>query len=185
MLTEYLLASSVFILLCFFVFRVIVRRDYLNKQRLSRSSGLLEVLVFAVHANLMYLFIPAKWPNLPQLPENLIANILSFIVFCSGLIILLISWFNLGTETSFGHGKNELNTSGIYRYSRNPQLLGYGILLFSFVIIYFSWYSVGWMLLYLVASYFMVKSEEEFLTRRYGEGYISYCSDVPRTVKLF
>jgi len=185
MLIKYLLFSAIFILFSFLVFRVIVRNDYLKKYKLSPLSYLLELLVFAVHANFMYLFIPVKWPNLPSLPESLILNILSIIVFCFGLIILLIAWFRLGTGTSFGQDKNRLNTSGIYRYSRNPQLVGYGFLLLSFLLLYFSWYSVGWFLQYLIISYFMIKSEEEFLSQKYGEEYEKYCNGVPRIIKLF
>ena len=185
MLIRYLLFSVIFILFSFLVFRVIVRNDYLKKHKLSPRSYLLELLVFAVHANFIYLFIPVRWPNLPSLPEILSLNILYIIVFCFGLIILLIAWFHLGTATSFGQDKNRLNTSGIYRYSRNPQLVGYGILLLSFLIRYFSWYSVGWFLQYLIISYFMSKSEEEFLSKMYGEEYEKYCNGVPRIIKLF
>jgi protein-S-isoprenylcysteine O-methyltransferase Ste14 len=182
MLTKYLLVSAIFILFSFFVFRVVVRNDYLKKHKLSPISYLLELLVFAVHANIMYLFIQVKWPNLPSLPESLILNILCIVVFCFGLIILSIAWFKLGTVTSFGQDKNRLDTSGIYRYSRNPQLVGYGILLLSFVILYFSWYSIGWFLQYLIISYFMIKSEEEFLSQRHGEEYERYCNDVRRLI---
>jgi len=76
--------------------------------------------------------------------------------------------------------KNRLNTSGIYKFSRNPQLVGYGIMLVSFIISYFSWLTIIWILLYLIASYFMVKSEEEFLEQKYGQEYKEYCSSVPR-----
>lgn len=185
MMIRYLLFSFVFILFSFLVFRVVVRNDYLKKHKLTLLAYLLELLVFAVHANLMYLFIPVRWPNLPALPESLILNIFSIIVFCFGLIILLIAWFRLGTGTSFGQDKNKLNTGGIYRYSRNPQLVGYEILLFCFLILYFSWYSVGWFLQYLIISYFMIKSEEEFLSQKYGEEYEKYCNRVPRIIKLF
>ncbi len=30
----------------------------------------------------------------------------------------------------------------------------------------------------------MIKSEEEFLTQKYGEEYEMYCKDVPRVFKL-
>ena len=185
MLFRYILFSTIFILFGFFVFRVFVRNDYLKKHKLTPLSYFLEVLVFAVHANLMYMFLPVKWPNFPPLPNSRILNILATIVFCFGLILLLIAWFRLGTGTSFGLDKNRLNTSGIYRYSRNPQLVGYGILLVSFPLLYFSLYSVGWFLQFLIISYFMIKSEEEFLSQRYGDEYQRYCNSVPRIIKLF
>lgn len=185
MLIQFLLFSAIFILFSFLVFRVVVRNDYLKKHKLSPLSYLLEVLVFAFHANLIYLFIPVKWPDLPSLQDSPVLNIISIIFFCLGLLILLIAWFGLGTMASFGQDKNKLNTGGLYSYSRNPQLVGYGILLLSVLILYFSWYSAGWFFMYLIISYFMVKSEEEFLSQKYGEEYKKYCNSVPRIIKPF
>lgn len=184
MLVKYLVCSAILLLFGFFVFRVIVRRDYLKKSKLSALSYSLEVLIFVFHANFMYLFIPVKWPNLPSLPDSLDLKIISILLFCFGLVFLIIAWLGLGTGTSFGLDKDELITDGIYKYSRNPQLIGYGVILFSFVVIYLSWYSAGWFFQYLVISYFMVQTEEEFLNLRYGEKYKKYCSAVPRIIKF-
>ncbi len=185
MLIKYFVCSTIFLLFSFFVFRVVVRNDYLNKLKLSPLSYSLEVLVFAIHANLMYLFIPAKWPYLPSLPENLTLVFSSIGIFCLGLVILIIAWFSLGSATSFGLDKNKLKTSEIYQYSRNPQLVGYGILLLGLALLFISWYSLGWLVQYLIISYFMIRSEEEFLILSYGKEYEKYCSAVPRIIKLF
>lgn len=180
----YLLLSGIFIVFGFLVFRVVVRNDYLKKDKLSTVSYSLEVIVFAIHANMMYLFNPAKWPTFPDLPENFILKIVASIVLCFGVIILLISWFSMGTKESFGQDKNNLRTNGIYSYTRNPQLVGYGILILSIVIIYFNWESVGWFLQFIIISYFMIQSEEEFLKHIYGIEYEKYCAKVPRIIRL-
>ena len=185
MVIKYLVCSIIFLLFTFLVFRVVVRNDYLNKLKLSPFSYSLEVLVFAIHANLIYLFIPVKWPNLPSLPENLTLILFSIVIFCLGLVILIIAWFGLGSGTSLGLDKNKLKTGGIYQYSRNPQLVGYGIILLVFALLLLSWYSLGWFVQYLIISYFMIRSEEEFLSLKYGEEYEKYCSAVPRIIKLF
>jgi protein-S-isoprenylcysteine O-methyltransferase Ste14 len=185
MTLKYLLISIIFIFFGFVVFRIIVRRDYLRRAILSPFSYSLELIIFAIHANLMYLFIPAKWPNLPTFPDNLTLIITALIIFCFGFIILLGAWFGLGSGTSFGQGKNKLQTNGLYHFSRNPQLIGYGIMLISIPLLYLSWYSIGWLLQYLIISYFMIKSEEEFLQLRYGEEYKYYCGKVPRIIKLY
>jgi len=166
------------------VFRVIVRNDYLKKSKLSPLSYILEFIVFAVHANLLYLFIPVKWSDLPSLPEELTLKLLFLVILCLGLVILIIAWFGLGSGRSFGLDKNKLKTGGIYQYSRNPQLVGYGIILLSFAILFISWYTLGWFVQYLIISYLMICSEEEFLNSRYGEEYEKYCSTVPRVIKL-
>ncbi|MGK7929066.1 MAG: isoprenylcysteine carboxylmethyltransferase family protein [Spirulina sp.] len=133
----------------------------------------------------MYLFIPARWPHLPPLPENPTLVFFSIGIFCVGLIILIIAWFGLGSETSFGLDNNKLKTNDIYQYSRNPQLVGYGIFLLGFALLFISFYSLGWFVQYLIISYFMIRSEEEFLSLNYGKEYEKYCSAVPRIIKLF
>lgn len=184
MLIKYLVCSVILLLFGFLVFRVNVRRGYLKESKLSALSNTLEVLVFALHVNFAYLFTPVKWPSLPSLPDSLFLKLISILLFCFGLVVLIVAWFGLGAGTSFGQGKDELNVGGIYKYSRNPQLVGYGIMIVSFVVIFLSWYSVGWFFQYLVISYFMVQTEEEFLSLRYGEKYKKYCGTVPRVIKL-
>lgn len=184
MLMVYLVCSAIFLLLGFFVFRIIVRRDYLINSRLSALSYSLQVLVFALHANFIYLFIPAKWPSLPALPDNPALTLISILLFCPGLVLLIIAWTGLGSGTSLGLDKNGLKTDGIYKYSRNPQLIGYGLMLCSFAVMFLSWYSVGWLFQYLVISYFMVHTEEEFLNLKYGEAYKKYRSAVPGIIRL-
>ena len=100
------------------------------------------------------------------------------------MIILLISWFGLGTKPSLGIDKNKLQTGGLYKYWRNPQLVGYGLMLAAFSIIFFSYLVLIWFLLFLTTSYFMVKSEEEFLEQKYNEEYKDYCRQVPRIIKI-
>jgi len=185
MISKFFIFSVLLIFFSYFVFRIVVRKDYLKKQKLSPLSYLLETLVFALHANFSYVFLPVGWPGLPVLPENPIILFLSFFFIIPGLILLLISWFKLGTTESFGQDRNSLRISGIYRYSRNPQLLGYGLFLLGFMILYISWYSIVWFLLYLIISWFMVLSEEEFLLKKYQKAYIDYCKSVPRIFKFF
>jgi protein-S-isoprenylcysteine O-methyltransferase Ste14 len=175
----------ILLLFSFLVFRIIVRKDYLNNLKLSPFSYLLELIIFVLHANFIYLFIPVKWPNLPSLPENILLKLMFIFFIFIGLLILLIAWFNLGTGTSFGQDKNNLKTTGIYRYSRNPQLIGYGIILLAYFIIIISWYSAGWFILYLIISWFMVQSEEEFLKKKYNIEYENYCQNVPRFIGRF
>jgi len=183
MFITFFIISFLLLLFSYFVFRIVVRKDYLKKQKLSPLSYLLEALVFALHANFSYVFLPVGWPGLPVLPENPIILFLSFFFIIPGLILLLISWFKLGTTESFGQDKNSLRISGIYKYSRNPQLLGYGLFLMGFTVMYISWYSFVWFLLYMIISWFMILSEEQFLLNKYKNEYVDYCQKVPRLIK--
>ena len=184
MFLKYFIYSAIFLLIAYIVFRVIIKKDYKKRFRLSPVSYLLEILVFATHANLIYLALPTRWPNFPRLPENLAIKIVSTIIFGIGAIGLLISWFSLGTKPSLGLDKNILRTNGLYKYSRNPQLVSYGLMLASFTIMFFSYFALIWLLLYILASNFMVKSEEEFLKQKYKGDYMEYCRQVPRIIKI-
>ena len=184
MLTNYILFSIAFLLFTYIIFRVKFKKDYENGQKLSPLSSALGFIVFAVHANSLYLIIPTKWPYLPHIPENQVLRIIFTIMLGIGIIILFTSWFKLGTKTSLGVDKNKLQTDGLYKYSRNPQLVGYGIILASFAIISLSYLSIIWFLLYVITTYFIVKTEEEFLIQKYKEEYIDYCRQVPRIIKI-
>ncbi len=180
MILEFLIFSAIFLLFAYFVFRKAIRRDYKSHMKLSPISYMLEIIIFGIHANSIYLILPTQWPNIPQLPDSQFVRIVSAIIFAIGVVILFVAWFGLGTKSSLGMDKNRLNTSGLYKFSRNPQLVGYGIMLVSFTILFFSWLTIIWILLYLIASYFMVKSEEEFLEQKYGQEYKEYSNSVPR-----
>ena len=92
--------------------------------------------------------------------------------------------FKLGTKPSMGADKNRLQTGGLYRYSRNPQMLGYGLMITSFLVAYFSYLVLIWFLLFIIAAFFMIKSEEEFLYQKYKEEYRDYCKQVSRIIKI-
>ena len=184
MTLTYILSSVTFLLIAYVVFRVIIKRDYKKRLRLSPLSYLLEILVFAIHANMVYLILPAKWPDLPQIPGNLVIKLIAIILFVTGMTVLLAAWFKLGTGPSLGLDKNRLRTNGLYKYSRNPQLVGYSLVLASFTVLYFSYLVLSWLLLFMIVSYFMIKSEEEFLEQNYKDDYREYCKQVPRIFKI-
>ena len=175
-----ILFGILFIFFAYYVFRIKSKQDYTNRQKLTASAAILAFLVFAIHANAIYLAIPTPYPEIPPLPDLLVVRIQFFTLLGIGIIILLFAWFKLGSQRSFGSDKNQLEVTGIYKYSRNPQLIGYGSMLFSFVIGDLSYLTIIWFILYIIAAHFMIKSEEEFLTRKYGEAYLDYCRKTPR-----
>jgi protein-S-isoprenylcysteine O-methyltransferase Ste14 len=183
MIPLFLLSAAIFVLIAYVVFRKVVRRDYLLRKQLSIGSYLLEILVFALHANLLYLLLPTPWPDVPQLPDHPVVQLVAGTVLVFGVILLLLAWFGLGTKTSLGQGKQRLHTTGLYQYSRNPQLLAYGLVLVAVAILYFSYLVLVWLLLYVLAAFFMIESEEEFLAIQYGGEYEAYCQAVPRVLK--
>ncbi len=164
----------------YWLFQIRVRKDYQNKGKLSPVSSLLELLFFAFHANMMYAFIPVSWGRLPPLSEHPFLHDLSLISIILGLFILAVSMVPLGFQRTMGLRSIHLQTRGLYRISRNPQVIGYSFLLIGYVISYFSMYSIGWLAVFIINILWMIRAEEEFLHKRFGEEYESYCRKVPR-----
>ena len=96
------------------------------------------------------------------------------------MLILIIALGGLGLSRSAGQESISLENSGLYRLSRNPQLMGGALLIIGYVLLWLSWYSLGWFVLYLAMMHMMVLTEEGFLHAIHGEAYEQYCKRVPR-----
>jgi protein-S-isoprenylcysteine O-methyltransferase Ste14 len=98
---------------------------------------------------------------------------------------LLIAWAMraMGLGQSFGL-EGELVTNGPYRYSRNPQYVGFTLMLVGVILLTNSVQALvtGSMVIVLVllAPY----AEEPWLRERFGSRYDEYCEMVPRFLGL-
>jgi protein-S-isoprenylcysteine O-methyltransferase Ste14 len=180
----YSAASLLLMAFSFLVFRVIVRRDYSKKGRTTLFSIILETLVFALHANFSYFFIPATWPNLLYFPNDLLHQVIGLFLIGFGILITLAAMISLGYKMLFGQGSDEIKCSGFYRYSRNPQLVAYGAAIIGLALLWPSWYSLIWIILYGIIAHMMIITEEEFLHRVHGADYDKYCKQVSRYITL-
>jgi protein-S-isoprenylcysteine O-methyltransferase Ste14 len=173
-------ASALVLLLGYVVFRVIVRKEYDRFGRLKAGGVILEFIVFAVHANLSYIFLPVPWPELPQLPENPYQLVVGLGVLLIGIILTLWAMGGLGFKHACGQPPENLHLSGFYRWSRNPQLGFYSLALLGFLVLWPAPLGIVWFLVYVVLARWMVHSEEEHLAGVYGADYLCYCEQVPR-----
>ena len=177
---SYLILSSLMVLFGYLIFRVKVRKEYERRGRLSAFSASLECLVFALHANLSYTFLPARWPTLPSLPDREFHSAVGFAIFAIGTILTLWSMISLGFPKALGERTGNLNRSGFYRYSRNPQLVAYSLVLIGLALLWPSLYGLGWIQIYGAMAHMMVRTEEEHLGRTFRSEYEHYCDEVPR-----
>jgi protein-S-isoprenylcysteine O-methyltransferase Ste14 len=102
-------------------------------------------------------------------------------LFVIGLGIDLWGTKTLSAQQSLGD-KVKIITSGPYRYTRNPQYVGF-IILYSGIIL------IAWSFMALVTGVFAISlffiipfSEEPWLRQQYGKPYEEYCKMVPRFV---
>ncbi len=177
---SYIALSLLLILSSYLVFRVQVRRDYERRGKLSAVSSLLEFLVFGLHANLSYAFLPAGWPGLPTLPSIGLHSAVGLGVLAVGIVATLWSMSGLGFGKALGREAGGLHRSGFYRYSRNPQIVAYGLVIIGVAFLWPSLYGLGWVLIYGAVGHMMIRTEEEHLGRVFGAEYKRYCEEVPR-----
>ncbi len=105
-------------------------------------------------------------------------------VLTSGVVIFIISVLTMKDSWRAGvcdKEKTELVTNGIYQVSRNPAFLGFDLLYIGITIMFFNWI----LLLVSVAGIIIfhlqiVKVEEPFLAKTFGEKYLAYKNSVNR-----
>ena len=139
-------------------------------------------MIFGLHANLPYLYLNVPWPALPPLPDSLALRILGLSIIGLGLLTTLAIMAHLGFSTTIGQQPGEVRQSGPYRWTRNPQILTYGVMLVGLGIMYPSLQTAAWILLYVAIGFLMVITEEEHLSTLFGEKYDEYRNKVPRFI---
>ena len=72
----------------------------------------------------------------------------------------------------------------MYRFSRNPQFVGYGLFILGFFIAWWTPLAVIGLLSYVPLVYAVARVEEEHLMRVYGQAYLDYFNRVPRFIGL-
>lgn len=165
----------------FIVFRVVVRRSYQQKGRLSWFALLLEFLVFSLFGTFTWLNLPSGWPSREVNPILRIVGWFCIVIGLSAMFAV-ISWF--GWRRAMGRNPDRLVQAGPYRFSRNPQIVACFIAVFGYALLWPSWHTLGWIILFLVIAHTMVLTEEEHLGQAFGESYFQYRGRVPRYVSV-
>ncbi|KDE58168.1 hypothetical protein EL22_06745 [Halostagnicola sp. A56] len=102
-------------------------------------------------------------------------------LFVGGYAIAIASGLDLGVEETKGL-EGELRTGGWYRYSRNPQYVGYIAATIGFALLANSILVTVICAVYLGWWLALPFAEEPWLREQYGEAYEDYASRVPRFV---
>jgi len=114
--------------------------------------------------------------------EETIALVTGLALFGVGCILTLIGIIEFRSLRKIsGMEVSKLITTGIYRWSRNPQFLGFYLALLGMSLLGRSGYAVlltGIAILY--CHYYIVKAEEPYLERIFGKEYVAYKSKTPR-----
>jgi protein-S-isoprenylcysteine O-methyltransferase Ste14 len=163
------------------ILRVIVRRDYAHKGRLTPPSSASQWLLFSSWAGFSSVYLPGDWPALHGGP---IVQSLGWLCVALGAVTLVLAVAWLGLLRTNGLTADVLVQAGPYELSRNPQLVGFGLVLVGFAALWASFHMLVSVALFSVLAHLMVLTEEEHLRQVHGESYERYIPRVPRYVGL-
>ena len=177
-----------------------VRRDYTEQGKLTKLSSFLQIIIFALHAQLFtcsywdlslvpadrYLSVSYWLKTAPDFSGSFISLIIGSCLAVAGILILGLGFKGLESfARADGQRVDKLISKDIYQFTRNPQIIGYGLIVLS---VPFFWNSVLALiaaLVYWVVTRKMVMVEEEHLHRIFDQEYGEYCKRTPRYFGTF
>jgi len=150
------------------------RREYRRRGRLT-LLGLLLLCIMLFLPNLML-----DYATTYEMPGTALDYIGVF-VGVAGIALCLVSltrFRSLPKVLCMDAG--ELTLSGPYRWSRNPQYVGWLLFLLGFALNDWSLWCLAALLVVAASLHLLVLVEEEHLLRVFGEQYVEFQRKVPR-----
>ena len=121
----------------------------------------------------------------PQLPLWL-QLVTGTLVIASGVLLIRSSMRSIdGAGTTYDPfaPSTVLVISGIYRYTRNPGYLGLAVIQLGLALLTDSpWIAITTVVAVMITTVFVIKLEEEKLTRAFGQDYRNYLSRARRWI---
>jgi len=155
------------------------RREYRIRNAPKRLTVALVWGFYAVHFGLYAMAL--AWPTWRfELP-------LALALAAGGLLALAGIFIHLSAVAAFasvrrmsGLKTGRLVTHGIYRWSRNPQVVGWSMVLLGLGIWRMSWTALLLAVIFWGSYWLFLPLEEALLARLYGEAYTRYKRDTHR-----
>ncbi len=170
------IASVVVVTLALFVFWR-AGRDYAARGKLTLFTTSLQFLVFLVHGFAYYSFsdngVASESSRRVLLP-------VAVPLMAVGITATLGAMLQLSVGDTLGRTVKGLKKTGIYRFSRNPQLIAYFAFLVGYALLTPQWQLLGWLALYVIIAHVMVLTEEGHLRRVCRDEFEDYCRSTPR-----
>jgi protein-S-isoprenylcysteine O-methyltransferase Ste14 len=182
----YLAAACLLLVTAWVVFRMLVRRSYRERGRLTPLVGFLELLVWLLYVAFPTLYNPLDWWVVwfADPPVGPVLTLIGSALVVVGMGSAVAAMLSLGMGVVMGQQSGGLKQTGWYGLSRNPQIVGGGLAVIGVALLWPSWYALGWVAIGATIAHMMVLTEEEHLRRTLGESYHAYCHSVPRYTGL-
>lgn len=112
---------------------------------------------------------------------------IGLVFLMAGTILAFITSSVLKNDLIFGlpkTGMHQLQTRGIYSFSRHPFYLGFLLILFSSVLFVPNIFNIIFFAVAWILHHFIMIKEEEFLVSKYGDEYRNFKEKVSRYITL-
>jgi len=161
-----------------------VTQDYKSDEKLLPWTAIYVWVSYILYSLLIaYAAFRSYWLLLKDGTWLIVIGIILIIV---GLLISIARVIEFGSfKRMSGLSADKLVESGIYRWSRNPQNVGWGLVLVGIALTRRS--GVALMLAFLfwlVIDFYIVNIEEKYLKMIFCDQYESYCAATPRYLGL-
>lgn len=106
----------------------------------------------------------------------------AYFLLALGSLFTIISLLHLGRSTRFGlpTKSTALKTKGIYRFSRNPMYVGFGLYTIASMIYTLNALVIVLGIFSMTVYHIIIINEEKFLLSRFGNDYQNYKKSVRR-----
>ena len=164
-----------------------MKRRFVMEEKKVRKPPPVWLLLIIFSA--LYTSISIWLTNILQLPwifplHQLVGMVVGVILLVAGFLIWVSAMKTLKLRRAFGkdiykpEGSSRLITTGIYASVRNPIYLGVSVMLLGWFFVFQLTFFLILTILFLIHFYFVAKWEERELTRRFGDEYLRYKSEV-------
>ena len=100
------------------------------------------------------------------------------------LFILGITYELIAVTQLFFRKPGQLITKGLYRFSRNPQYVGWSIVCVGIGIATASWVILVLAVFSTIVNHYIVQVEEQICLQKYGDSYRNYIKKTPKYIKI-
>jgi protein-S-isoprenylcysteine O-methyltransferase Ste14 len=138
----------------------------------------------AVFSTWALFILKAIFPNVGYYTLPDFFSWIAVVLLYLGVIILSISFINLGNALKFGLPVQEtkLQTRGLYRISRNPLYVGVYLMAIGSCIYFPDLINITFTIYTIYIHHIIIREEERFLSERFGEDWVIYSSKVSRYI---
>ena len=152
---------------------VMVNRDYAHRDKLSKATSLVVWIAYFLH--LCVLVVAAAMSMWPLPVPGVVGIPLGVVLMAGGACMFGAGVWSMHTLSRMsGRDTSKLITSGVYRWIRNPQNVGWVLFILGVALVSRSGLAMGLSVLFWGVFVIYAPMEERYLERVFDKAYRDY-----------